>query len=115
MRRVAKASACPFVETDIVVLFTFCFPTSNGAVSIMTALMARHVPQRRKRQRQQPTNLLHHNDCPNDDDADALELADTSAELTWTPSDLAGEATVWVVLRDSRGGTAEAHFSVPDL
>ena len=38
MRRVAKASACPFVETDIVVLFTFCFPTSNGAVSIMTAL-----------------------------------------------------------------------------
>ena len=47
--------------------------------------------------------------------ADALELDDTSVELSWTLPEGALEGTVWAVLRDSRGGTAEAHFSVADL
>lgn len=43
---------------------------------------------------------------------DVLDVEGDTIDLGWTLPDTAGEATLWVVLRDSRGGAAAAHASL---
>ena len=42
-------------------------------------------------------------------DRDVLDLEADTVDVGWSLPETAGEATVWIVVRDSRGGVAATH------